>query len=122
MVLVLRANHFPADRHSSPRSFVLIITNTTTLLLLSYLDGDAFRDGKASAPVREMIEAARAVGEPFVTGFDPPILREELAAARFDLVEDVDTREQDRRYFSGRTDGYHATEHVHFACATLSAV
>jgi methyltransferase (TIGR00027 family) len=93
-----------------------------SLLLLSYLDGDAFRDGKASAPVRQMIEAARAVGEPFVTGFDPPVLREELAAARFDLVEDVDTNEQDRRYFSGRTDGYHATEHVHFAWATPSAV
>ena len=89
-----------------------------SLLLLSYLDGDAFRDGKASAPVRQMIEAARAIGEPYLTGFDPPVLREELAAARFDLVEDVDTNEQDRRYFSGRTDGYHATEHVHFACAT----
>jgi methyltransferase (TIGR00027 family) len=92
------------------------------LLLLSYLDGDAFRDGKASARVRQMIEATRAIGEPFVTGFDPPVLREELAAARFELVENVDTDEQDRRYFGGRTDGYHATEHVHFACATPSAV
>ena len=53
-----------------------------------------------------------------ITGFDLPVLQAELAAARFDLVEDLDPEEQQRRYFNGRTDGYHATEHFHFACAT----
>jgi len=93
-----------------------------SLLLLSYLDGDAFRVEKASARVRQMLEAARAVGEPGVTGFDLPVLQAELAAARFDLIENVDFEEQERRYFSGRADGYHATEHVNFACATPSDV
>jgi len=93
-----------------------------SLLLLSYLDGDAFRVEKAPARIRQMLEAARALGEPGVTGFDLPGLQAELAAARFDLIENVDFEEQERRYFSGRADGYHATKHVNFACATPSDV
>ena len=88
-----------------------------SLLLFSYLDGDAFRPGRVSERVRQMIEATRSLGEPSITGFDLPALEAELAAARFDLVEDLDPEEQQRRYFGGRTDGYHATEHFHFACA-----
>ncbi len=91
-----------------------------SLLLFSYLDGDAFREGKASARVRDMIQVTRSIGEPSITGFDLPVLRAELAAARFDLVEDVDPEEQQRRYFSGRSDGYRATEHFHLACAAPS--
>ena len=93
-----------------------------SLLVFSYLDGDAFRAEKASARVQQMIKRARGIGEPYITGFDLPDLRAELAAARFDLVEDIDSKEQERRYFSGRTDGYHATEHAHFACAAPTAV
>jgi hypothetical protein len=53
-----------------------------------------------------------------ITGFDLSVLQTELKAARFDLIENIDPQEQERRYFNGRTDGYHATEHFHFACAT----
>jgi methyltransferase (TIGR00027 family) len=91
-----------------------------SLLLFSYLDGDAFRAGKASERVRHMIESTRSLGEPSITGFDREVLEAELAAARFDLIEDVDPAEQERRYFSGRADGYHATEHFHVACAAPS--
>jgi methyltransferase (TIGR00027 family) len=89
-----------------------------SLLLFSYLDGDAFRAEKASTRIRRMIEANRSIGEAMITGFDLPVLQAELAAARFTLVEDLDPEEQQRRYFNERTDGYHATEHFHFACAT----
>jgi methyltransferase (TIGR00027 family) len=83
-------------------------------LLFSYLDGDAFRAEKASARIRRMIESNRSIGESMSTGFDLPVLQAELWAARFDLIEDLDPEEQQRRYFNGRTDGYHATEHFHF--------
>lgn len=43
-----------------------------SLLLFSYLDGDAFRAGKASMRVRKMIEFTRSGGEPSIRGFDPP--------------------------------------------------
>jgi methyltransferase (TIGR00027 family) len=89
-----------------------------SVLLFSYLDGDAFRAAKASDRIRQMIEANRSIGERMITGFDLPVLQTELKAARFNLVENIDPREQERRYFDGRTDGYHATEHFHFACAT----
>lgn len=88
-----------------------------SLLLFSYLDGDAFRAGKVAERVRQMIEANRSIGEPSITGFDLPVLRAELAATGFDLVEDLGPEEQQRRYFSERTDGYRATEHFHVACA-----
>jgi methyltransferase (TIGR00027 family) len=93
-----------------------------SLLLFSYLDGDAFRAEKASARIRRMIESNRSIGESMITGFDLPVLQAELRAARFDLIEDLDPEEQQRRYFNGRTDGYHATEHFHFACASPSDV
>jgi len=93
-----------------------------SLLLFSYLDGDAFRAEKSSTRIRRMIEANRSIGEAMITGFDLPVLQAELAAARFELVEDLHPEEQQRRYFKGRTDGYHATEHFHFACATPSNV
>jgi methyltransferase (TIGR00027 family) len=93
-----------------------------SLLLFSYLEGDAFRAEKASVRIRRMIESNRSIGESMITGFDLPVLRAELHAARFDLVEDLDPEEQQRRYFNGRTDGYRATEHFHFACATPSDV
>jgi methyltransferase (TIGR00027 family) len=93
-----------------------------SLLLFSYLDGDAYRPGKASERVRQMIEWTRSRGEPSMTGFDLPVLHAELAAAKFDLIEDLDPEEQQRRYFNGRTDGYRATEHFHFACATPANV
>jgi methyltransferase (TIGR00027 family) len=88
-----------------------------SLLVFSYLDGDAFRAAKVSRRVREMIELTRSLGEPSFTGFDLPVLQAELRAAGFDLIENVDPEEQQRRYFSGRADGYQATEHFHFACA-----
>jgi methyltransferase (TIGR00027 family) len=91
-----------------------------SLLVLSYLDADAFRPERASPRVRQMIDAARVIGEPYITGFDLSGLTAELTAARFELVEDVDSAEQQRRYFSQRTDGYHAAEHAHFACAAPS--
>ena len=90
-----------------------------SMLLLSYLDADAFDESKAAPRTRQMMDAARAVGEPFLTGFDPVELRDELAAAGFELVEDIGAEEQQRRYFGNRSDGYRATEHTRFACASV---
>ena len=56
----------------------------------------------------------------FVATFFVSVVRAELTAARWSLVEDVDTEEAERRYFSGRTDGYHAAKHAHYACAVPS--
>jgi hypothetical protein len=47
----------------------------------------------------KIFEAARGVGDPFLTGFDPD--------------------EQQRRYFGGRSDGSRATGNTRFACASM---
>jgi O-methyltransferase involved in polyketide biosynthesis len=46
-----------------------------------------------------------AVGEPFVTFFDPKDLHNELRAAGFNEVVDSGPDELNPQYFSGRTDG-----------------
>lgn len=42
----------------------------------------------------------------------------ELVQAGFTIGENLDPRALNARYFRDRTDGYHATEHCHFAFVT----
>jgi methyltransferase (TIGR00027 family) len=44
-------------------------------------------------------------GEPFQLWFDPPQLADELRAAGFTHIEDLDATATDARYFADRTDG-----------------
>lgn len=67
--------------------------------------------------VRRVLERARAVGEPIMTGFDPATLHAALAAAGWSLLEHLDPAEIDRRYFATRTDGWRARPSAHLACA-----
>jgi O-methyltransferase involved in polyketide biosynthesis len=62
---------------------------------------------------------ARQVGEPMQTGFEPPALAADLQRAGFRLEEDLSPVQIEARYFQGRTDEYHAFEHVHFARAVV---
>lgn len=50
-------------------------------------------------------ERVAAAGEPWITGFDPAILSEELRRLGFTTVEDLGQNEINAKYFSGREDG-----------------
>ena len=50
-------------------------------------------------------ERVAAAGEPWVTGFDPVILSEDLRRLGFTSLEDLGQNEINARYFSGRGDG-----------------
>ncbi len=52
-------------------------------------------------------------------GFEPPTLSADLNRMGLKLTEDLGPGEIQERYFSGRTDGYHAFEQVHFATAMV---
>ncbi len=81
---------------------------------------DFIRRDLLSSPapgVRRVLERARAIGEPLLTGFDPATLDAELGAADWSLVEHLDPAEIDRRYFATRTDGWRARPSAHLACA-----
>ncbi len=89
-------------------------------LVFDYMDAEAFIPGRAARRSQLMQAIARQVGEPMQTGFDPSTLAADLRLAGFRLEEDLDPIQIEARYFQGRTDEYHAFEHVHFARAIVA--
>ncbi len=90
-----------------------------SIVVLDYLDIDAFIPEKSSPQMQKSLEYLRKIGEPMITGFNPSTLAEELASLGFSLQENLSPADIEERYFKGRTDGYHAYEYAHFACAVV---
>ena len=89
-------------------------------ILFDYLDADAFVPERAARRVQVLQAIAARVGEPMQTGFEPQTLAAELQTVGFQLAEDLGPAEIEARYFQGRTDEYHAFEHVHVARAVVA--
>jgi methyltransferase (TIGR00027 family) len=89
-------------------------------LVFDYMDAEAFNPEQAAPRSRVMQAIARHVGEPMQTGFDPSTLAVDLWRAGFRLEEDLAPMQIEACYFHGRTDEYHAFEHVHFARAMVA--
>ncbi len=88
-------------------------------VIFDYLDQDAFIPERTAKRVRLMQEAARMGGEPMKTGLEPSTLAAELTDLGLCLHEDLGPADIEERFFRGRTDGYHAFEHIHFAWAMV---
>jgi hypothetical protein len=54
-------------------------------------------------------------------GFDPLALAADLKQFGLNLRENLSPSDIEDRYFQGRSDLYHAFEHVHFARAVVEA-
>jgi methyltransferase (TIGR00027 family) len=91
-----------------------------TQVVFDYLDTDAFDPNRASKRVQALLDVRRLSGEAMRSGFDPGTLGTELGRIGFRLREHCNPQEIEARYFQGRTDGYHATEHAHFAWAEVA--
>jgi len=90
-----------------------------TQVVFDYMDADAFSAGVAGKRIQLMQGIAKMVGEPMKTGFDPRSLAADLQDCGLRLVESLDPRDIEARYFQNRADAYHAFEHVHFARAVV---
>jgi len=88
-------------------------------IAFDYYDTDAFVPKKMSPQMQQNLEFLQKISEPMITGFNPSTLGEELASFGFNLRENLSPEDIEERYFKGRTDGYHAYEHGHFACAVI---
>jgi methyltransferase (TIGR00027 family) len=88
-------------------------------IIFDYLNKDAFFSETAARSIQVGMEYLRNIGEPMITGFEPSALEEELAPLGLRLQENLGPADIEERYFRGRTDGYHAYEHVHFARAVV---
>jgi methyltransferase (TIGR00027 family) len=67
-----------------------------------------------------MREVLRRAGEPLVSSLEPQGLAELLAGLGLILQEDLGAAQIEERYFSGRDDGYHASQKIHYAWAWVA--
>jgi methyltransferase (TIGR00027 family) len=73
-------------------------------VVFTYIDQHALEDG-GSATMERMRANRAAENEPWVSGFDPARLPDDVRALGLVLVEDLGHRELTERYLTGRTDG-----------------
>lgn len=88
-------------------------------IIFDYLHSDAFIPEKAAEKVKLMQKLVGNAGEPMKTGFEPSRLAGELEELGLRLKENLSPSEIEERYFSGRTDGYHAFPQIYFAKAEV---
>jgi methyltransferase (TIGR00027 family) len=89
-----------------------------SVVVFDHLDLDAFDDAKASPYIRRTREVVAGFGEAMGFGFDPAAMAADLDSVGLTLVEQLTPADIQARYFAGRSDGYRALEHTHFAAAT----
>ena len=95
------------------------ISPAGSMVVFDYLESNPAGNGKAAGRLKAIADSLEALGEPLKTGFDPAALGADLDRAGLRLLEDLARSDVQRRYFDGRTDGYRASEHIHFALAAV---
>jgi methyltransferase (TIGR00027 family) len=90
-----------------------------SMIIFDYMDTDAFDPERASNRVQAAIEYTRQQGEPMKTGFDPSTFAADLAPLGLRLYENLSSADIEELYFHKNTNGYHAYEHMNFACAIV---
>lgn len=88
-------------------------------IVFDYLDDVAFVPGRTARRVQRGMDYLRESGKPMITGFGPSTLTADLAPLGLCLRENLSPADIEKRFFPGRTDGYHAYEHMHFAEAVV---
>lgn len=75
-------------------------------LVFTYLDDTVFRQERVPTMFSELQRAVSALGEPFLSGFDPARLADDLGESGFDLEEDLEDVELAERYGALVTNGF----------------
>lgn len=96
----------PADNRATMREIVKCGAPGSELVF-SYVDQQVFSAEAAAAPAAfvDMQKQVAAVGEPFVSGFDPATLKENLRSVGLELREDLDDIQLIERYDSDGVNG-----------------
>lgn len=90
-------------------------------LVFTYIDALMFRPEAGEAYVRfeRLRREVAAIGEPFLCGFDPATLAQELAALGFDLLEDLSDTDVVARYDPQGRNGLRTSGHSRVARARV---
>ncbi len=111
--------YLPRDAIFATLRAIAGIAPAGSTIIFDYFDPDAFIPEKAAPRVQAMMQVVRKIGEPMMTGFNPSSLPADLHLVGLRLQEQLSPSDIQDRYFKGRTDGYRALEHAHFACAVV---
>lgn len=88
-------------------------------IVLDTLDRGALTDDRRSRVDRRFFRAAKRMGEPMISGFDPPDVDKLLAAAGLEAVEVVTPEAFRERWFAGRPDRLRPWERVYVVRARV---
>lgn len=111
--------YLPQDAVFSTLRTIAEIAPSGSTIIFDYYNKDAFNPDKVSPRVQGWKQYAAQVGEPIITGFDPETLALEIDSLGLRLYENLSPVDIENRYFLGRKDNYHATEHTHYACVVV---
>ncbi len=89
-------------------------------LVFTYLDEEVFRSTSASDPFAELQRSVTSMGEPFLSGFDPKALAEELLNVGFELAEDLDDIQVGERYDPTGVNGLRPSKRSRIAKARVA--
>jgi methyltransferase (TIGR00027 family) len=88
-------------------------------LVFTYIDQREFESADGSDELAGVRSAAASMGEPWVSGFHPARLADDLRSTGLELVEDLAGAALGDRYCAGRTDGLCPSASVHIARARV---
>lgn len=89
-------------------------------IVFDYNNPDAILSEAETRRIHLGREHLKQSGEPFLSGFTPSALAEELSPLGLRLAENLSPSDIQGRYFQGRTDGLHALKTMHYACAMVT--
>ncbi len=89
-------------------------------LVFTYLDQDAMFSDAISEPFRSLRDWVSSIGEPWLSGFDPKSIDEDLHGAGLELIEDLDGPHMVERYHRGGADGWGLEPLCHIAHARVA--
>lgn len=107
--------YLPRDAVFATLRTIADIAPAGSTIIFDYYDTDAFVPERVAPRVQGWKQYAAQAGEPIITGFDPSTLASEIESLGLSLYENLSPSEIEGRYFQGRNDNYHATEHTHYA-------
>ena len=100
-----RTLHFvPAEANRATLRAIAACSAPGSELVFTYVDQREFGGDRASVGAERVQVAFAAAREPWLSGFDPSLLAEDLTVVGLTLIEDLDGLGAKERYCSGRRD------------------
>ena len=88
-------------------------------LVFTYVDQSEFASGGARSLDDANAKVVAAMGEPYLSGFDPEEIRNDLMNVGLELIEDLDGRGMSRRYAGTGSNALQPAGSLHIALARI---